>query len=120
MPVKRRLSKQREHAIDHEALALFERGLQLHRRRHRSIEHGRDYTAAASRLDRALGIRLWQQPVLDCTNETKPPDWMDHELEISCWHSSKQIEQQLQQALAAQRARVGTVCPPSPPETVLS
>jgi hypothetical protein len=101
MPLKRRLSKQREHVVDHEALALFERGLQLlHARRHWSDEHRRDYSSAARDLDRALGVKLWATPVLDTIGLDQPPQWMIHELERSCWHGSKQIEQQLRQALA--------------------
>jgi hypothetical protein len=117
MPVKRRLSKLREHVVDAEAVSLFEHGLQLRARRHLSADDRRAYSSAARDLDRALGVKLWATPVLDTVGMDAPPRWMDHELEISCWHSSKQIEQQLRQALAAQRVRVSAVTTPSPPET---
>jgi hypothetical protein len=100
-------------------VALFREGLQLRRRRHRSDDDRRAYSAAASRLDRALGVRLWQTPVLDTVGMDAPPDWMDGAYEISCWHASKEVEQQLRQALAAQRARAWAVTTPSPPEPAL-
>src|SRR5262245_15416155 len=117
MPVKRRLSKLREHAIDAEAVLLFERGLRLRARRHRSIDDMRAYGSAASDLDRALNVRLWSTSVLDTVGETKPPSWMHHHLELALWDQAAELRRQLEAALAAQRARVSLVTIPSPPET---
>jgi hypothetical protein len=105
--------------IDAEAVSLFRHGLQLHRRRHRSADDRRAYSAAASRLDRALGIKLWATSVLDTVGVAEPPVWMDGAYELSCWRGSKQVEQQLRQALAAQRARVSVVPTSTPPEPML-
>jgi hypothetical protein len=68
-------------------------------------------------LDRALGVKLWATSVLDTVGEDAPPEWMTGEFEISLWHQSKAIEQQLQQALAARRearrrAKVAETTPP--------
>jgi len=100
-------------------VALFREGLQLRRRRHRSDDALRAYGSAARDLDRHVGVKLWATPVLDCVGMDAPPRWMDGELERSCWHASKEIEQQLRHALAAQRARVSVVPTSTPPEPML-
>jgi hypothetical protein len=104
-------------AIQSVDVELFRDGLKLRDRRHRSDDAMRSYGSAARDLDRHVGVKLWSTPVLDCVGMDAPPSWMTGAFEVALWHQSKAIERELQQALAAQRARVRTVCAPSPPET---
>jgi len=86
--------------ITPEAVALFRRGLRLIRR---GDEDRREYLDVCYKLDRVLGLRPWQEPVLNTVGFDIPPDWMDSEPVIADWHRSANIRRQLEAALAAAR-----------------
>ena len=102
--------------ITPEAVALFRRGLRLIRR---GDEDRREYLDVCYELDRVLGLRPWQEPVLDTVGFDAPPDWMDSGPVIADWHRSANIRRQLEAALAAarkvKRAR-GDAAASSPPD----
>jgi len=102
--------------ITPEAVALFRRGLRLIRR---GDEDRREYLDVCYKLDRVLGLRPWQEPVLDTVGFDAPPDWMDSGPVIADWHRSANIRRQLEAALTAarkvKRAR-GDAAASSPPD----
>jgi hypothetical protein len=101
MPMKRRVSKTREPQVTSEAIALYERGRLLQRRK-RSEEVQRELTTIAFQLAHALKLQPWDECPLDVDTEA-PPAFMRSELEVADWHRSREIRYQLEQAIRARR-----------------
>ena len=81
MPIKKRVSKMREHRITDEAVELWNRGNAI-------IESGDDavfeedggrrneYLEVLHGLSRALGLKLWHDDPFDVPSEGEPEEWM--------------------------------------------
>ena len=97
MPVKRRLSKQRDGRITPTVVAAYAYALELRERAHLS-DADREAAHEAERVvDRALSIRLWQTSVFDVDRFREPGD--------ADWERSAQLRQQLDTALVEAKRR---------------
>jgi hypothetical protein len=102
VPVKRRLSKQREGAITPDLVRRWRRAKELAKQASLSPAH-RDlaYTAECD-LNRALGLRLWDYSVLDDMYFTsgEPPAYLEKQApaRIPIWRRVHELRQQIEAA----------------------
>jgi hypothetical protein len=109
MPYKRRVSKDRgEPQITPIAIDLYQRARQLQQRRKQSPETERELSDLSFRLSAELKLARYEEDPLDCDRE-QPPRWLKTEYEVEDYFRSRQIRQQLEQALKARRDSVREV-----------
>jgi len=118
MPVKRRPGGPKAHGpqVTPEAIALYERGRQLQRRKW-SKETERELTDVSFQLASALKLAPFNECPLDVDTE-EPPAWVRSDFEVADWHRSREIRYQLESALRARRdaaREARRAVPPSPP-----
>ena len=105
MPVKRRLSKEREGAISPQVVAAYARALEL-REQVRRGEVDLDAVAEAEKVvERALSIRMWEPSVFDLDRLYGPDD--------TGYARAVELRARLDAALAEARRPRATV-PPEP------
>jgi hypothetical protein len=87
--------------ITREAVELFRSGLRLLRRP--DGEDSREYLDICYELDRVLGLRPWEESILNTVGYNEPGEWQNTEAERTDWFRSKDLCRQLDAALAAER-----------------
>jgi hypothetical protein len=106
MPVKRRLSKEREGAISPSTVAAYARALELRKQVQRG-EVDLDELAESERVvERALSIRMWQPSVFDLDRLYGPDD--------AGYARAAELRARLEAALTAIRAKQTTAAAPAP------
>ena len=110
MPVKRRLSKQREGAVSPQAVAAYEHALAM-RKQHARGELDLDAVAEADKtVEQMLSIKMWQPSVFGLDTFWEPSDDPDYQRALD-------LRDRLNAALAELKRRRQAAAPTPEPET---
>ena len=108
MPIKRRVSKTREHQITDEAVEAFVRAEAIwdaggYEKWEEEGGRRREYLDASSALGRSVGLRPWETSPLDVPENGPPPERWKSPNGISDWQQAQNLRRELIKAARKRR-----------------
>jgi len=97
------ISRQATAQITPYVIDLFAKALKLRSYSPRADRAHRNYLDTCLQLHQALRRKPWEEDICDVAYCKEPPEWYTSSLALEDWHSAKEIERTLQQALRARR-----------------